>query len=494
MIDLTTRKAGVLMPVASLPDSHGVGCFGENAYSFIDLLNEGGYKLWQILPLNPLGFGHSPYQPFSSFAIDPIYLDLEALAKEGLIEKVPPFHENSEKILYEEVGPYKDHFARLAFSLDIKKNPKALDAFLKKETWVYNWAVFSMFKKRNSLASWEYWPKDMQEWIKTKPELKKKDLFDFQYEAWLQMKLYEQWNRLHDYANKKGVSIIGDIPFYVGFDSVDVWENQNCFLIDPATHQPTFIAGVPPDYFSATGQRWGNPIYDWDELTRTDFAFLENRILGNAKIYDVIRLDHFRAFDTYWKIPQSCPTAIEGAWIEAPGYAFFDSLLAKKKDLPLIAEDLGNLRPEVLTLRDHYEFPGMNVVEFTFTDAEVLKKTDLDYDRANSVVYLGTHDNDTMRGYFAKMNENEQDSWLNTLAALGFKTGSLNDKMIRYALKKKAVYAVFSLQDLLDLDSKARINVPGVIDDVNWTWRLTSLKPFNDRIVYLSQLNKEYGR
>jgi 4-alpha-glucanotransferase len=317
-----SRSSGLLLPVASLPGRHGIGSFNAEAYHFVDLLAAGGFKLWQILPLNPLGYGHSPYQPFSSFAFDDLYIDLDALTEEGYLEAVPPFHQDSDKILYEEVKAYKDHFLRLAYDAQMAKQPHCLEAFVLANPWVKDWAAFILYKKRNSMASWDTWPLAMQDWIKTRPAFLKNDLYDYNYEIWLQMTLYRQWDKLHSYANSKGISIIGDIPFYVGFDSCDVWANQSTFLLDQLTHQPSFIAGVPPDYFSKTGQRWGNPIYNWDLLAKTDFAFLENRILGNAKIYDIIRLDHFRAFDTYWKIPSSCPTAVDGAMDRSPRLCF----------------------------------------------------------------------------------------------------------------------------------------------------------------------------
>jgi 4-alpha-glucanotransferase len=486
-----SRSSGLLLPVASLPGRHGIGSFNAEAYHFVDLLAAGGFKLWQILPLNPLGYGHSPYQPFSSFAFDDLYIDLDALTEEGYLEAVPPFHQDSDKILYEEVKAYKDHFLRLAYDAQMAKQPHCLEAFVLANPWVKDWAAFILYKKRNSMASWDTWPLAMQDWIKTRPAFLKNDLYDYNYEIWLQMTLYRQWDKLHSYANSKGISIIGDIPFYVGFDSCDVWANQSTFLLDQLTHQPSFIAGVPPDYFSKTGQRWGNPIYNWDLLAKTDFAFLENRILGNAKIYDIVRLDHFRAFDTFWKIPSSCPTAIDGQWIEAPGYAFFDSLLAKKPELKakIIAEDLGDLRPQVLTLRDHYDFPGMNVIEFTFTDAEVVHKAGVDWNKENSVCYLGTHDNDMMKGFYEKLDEGNKRSWNDALNRLGFTNGTINERFIAYALSKKAGYAIFALQDILELGSEARINVPGIVDNINWTWRLLSFDRFAAKIDHLKELN-----
>jgi 4-alpha-glucanotransferase len=395
-----------------------------------------GFKLWQILPLNPLGYGHSPYQPFSSFAFDDLYIDLDELTEQGFIEAVPPFHQDSDRILYEEVKAYKDHFLRLAYEAEMKKNPKCLDAFIVNNPWVKDWAAFILFKKRNSMVSWEQWPLEQQNWIKTRPAFAEKDVYDYEYEIWLQMTFYRQWDKLHSYANSKGIEIIGDIPFYVGFDRAMFGriKRRSCSILKP------FSLPLSPEYRPIISRRpasvGATRSITGTLLAKTDFAFLENRILGNAKIYDIVRLDHFRAFDTYWKIPSSCPTAVDGAMDRSPGYAFFDSLLAKKPELKakIIAEDLGDLRPQVLTLSDHYDFPGMNVIEFTFTDAEVVHKAGVDWNKENSVCYLGTHDNDMMKGFYEKLDEGNKRSWNDALNRLGFANGTINERFIAYAL------------------------------------------------------------
>lgn len=471
------RRAGVLLPVASLPGAHGVGDFGKDAYDFVDSLHKGGFTLWQILPLNPLGYGHSPYQPFSSFAMDELYVDLFDLAEEGYLDHLPPFEPTPGKVSYERSREYKLPLLRKAFEAQMQKDPSCLEEFKEKEPWIKDFAAFMMFKRRDE-RSWDNWAD--RDWIKGRKPFAGKDKEDYDFEVWLQMTLYRQWGKLHAYALSKGIEIIGDIPFYVGFDSCDVWASQDSFLLDPSSKQPTFIAGVPPDYFSATGQRWGNPIYDWDKLVATDFAFIINRIVRNSKIYDYIRLDHFRAFDTYWKIPASCPTAIEGEWIEAPGYALFDRLLKAHPEIKIIAEDLGDLRPEVLTLRDHYNFPGMNVIEFTFDDDAIAKKPG--YDSANSVCYIGTHDNDTARGYFASLPSQQQESWRKALTEHGCRDLDIVDALISYCLNKEGRFAILSAQDILGLGTEARLNVPGIVNDVNWTWRLDSLSALCSRI------------
>ena len=477
------RKAGLLVPVASLPGGHGVGDFGQDCYDLIDSLAEGGFSLWQILPLNPLGYGHSPYQPFSSFAMDELYVDLFELSKRGLLKHLPSFEDGIRgKVSYEKSREYKLPLLEKAYEAEMEQDPHCLDQFVKDNPWIKDFAAFMMFKRIDS-RSWDNWVAENRDWIKKRTPFRGAKKKAYLFEVWLQMTLYRQWGAVHAYANSKGIKIIGDIPFYVGHDSCDVWANQDTFLLDPETNKPTFIAGVPPDYFSATGQRWGNPIYDWDKLAATKYFFIINRIAQNAKIYDIIRLDHFRAFDTYWKIPASCPTAIDGEWIEAPGYNLFDELLRQYPDIDIIAEDLGDLRPQVLTLRDHYSFPGMIVVEFTFDDDAILHEPG--YDATNAVCYIGTHDNATARGYYLSLSEEKQAEWRKALDEHGCEDNDVVDALISYCLNKPANAAILCAQDLLGLDDQARMNVPGIVDDVNWTWRMDSLTELKKRILSL---------
>jgi 4-alpha-glucanotransferase len=486
------RTSGVLCPVSSLPSDYGIGDFGEKSRIFVDLLARAGFKMWQVLPLNPLGYGHSPYQPFSSFALEELYVDLKALQKGGLIGEVASFEKDSAKVLYEAIRDFKAPYLQKAFETEMRKDPRCLEGFQSSHPWVTSWSLFMMNKRRNNLVSWVEWPQEQQEMINHPDALTLEEKAKASFEIWLQKTLYQQWRGLKKYANDKGIRLIGDVPFYVGFDSCDVWASQDSFLLDPLTKEPSWIAGVPPDYFSKTGQRWGNPIYDWPLLEKRHFSFIINRLERNGELYDVIRLDHFRAFDTFWKIPASCPTAIEGTWVEAPGYQFFDLFLKQCPSLEIIAEDLGDLRPEVLLLRDHYHFPGMNVIEFTFTDAEVLKKPG--YDKENMVAYLGTHDNDTLKGYFEKLPRETQEAWGKALDGKGIPKGDINERMVAYELSLPAGYAIFSLQDLLGLGSESRLNVPGVIDDVNWTWRLKDFSAFEGKAEHLQSLLGQYRR
>ncbi len=490
-MDKPNRAAGILCPVASLPNRFGVGDFGENARRFVDAVAEAGYRIWQILPLNPLGYGHSPYQPFSSYAIEELYVDLDELASRGLISRAPDFHKDDARIAYEEIRLFKFPYLKAAFHRETAKGYEVLEGFMREHPFVRDYGYFMANKRRHNMESWQYWSEEEKKMGIVHPEVKGEYAEAYYFEVWLQMTLYRQYQSLHAYANQKGISIVGDIPFYVGYDSCDVYSNPGLFLLDPDTLQPTSVAGVPPDYFSATGQRWGNPIYDWKKLEKTGFAFLDERLSRNAELYDIIRLDHFRAFDTYWKIPASCPTAVEGEWVLAPGYAFFDQLLAKYPGIDIIAEDLGDLRPEVLVLRDHYGFPGMNVVEFTFP--AYLNRSGEWADRENMVAYIGTHDNETAKGFLDGLDPAERARWEGALDRLSYR-GSLTRKLLGFLMGLKAKWAIVSLGDLLERDNSCRINVPGVIDDKNWTYREKDMEEVRKAVLDSRELLEKGGR
>lgn len=479
------RKAGLLLAISSLPSDYGIGDFGENCYKFIDDLKTSNFKIWQILPLNPLGYGNSPYQPYSSKAMDEIYISLDELKKMGLIQKTKKFNANKKAVDYEAVRAFKTPYFKEAYS-NFKKT-KEFNTFANQE-WVQNYAVFLTFKKNNNMNIWHEWPEEQRTWIKNK----KFDLTPFkeeiEYEIFIQFILYKQWMKVKKYANSKGIELVGDLPIYVGIDSVDVWENQLSFLLDD-DGRPIFIAGVPPDYFSETGQRWGNPLYDWQYLKRNNFKFWQERLEYNSKMFDYIRIDHFRAFDTYWKIPVECPTAIDGEWVEAPGYALFDTLLNNIPNLNIIAEDLGNLRPEVLELRDHYKLPGMKVTQFTFNP-----ETPFANDVENMVAYTGTHDNQTMLTWFASQTSSFKRKTKTFFKTHDYNYDSIVDNFLLFTLKSKAKFAILPMQDVLGLNAKSRLNTPGTVGNPNWQWKLTSFKEFEAKIPFLKEIIKESKR
>lgn len=461
------RMAGVLMPVASLPSGDGAGTFGKTAYRFLDFLADTGFKLWQVLPLNPLGYGNSPYQPYSSYAGDELYIDLELLEEEGYLpggrERLP----DSGRIDYDNARRYKLPYLLEAFrEFERQQREQAeFDNFCR-ESWVYPYAVFITLKKHNEMRCWNEWPREERDWILEKDLDLSPYEQEIRFQMFLQYLFHKQWSALKSYANQRGVLMMGDVPFYVGIDSLDVWQQRENFLLDEEG-RPAFIAGVPPDYFSATGQRWGNPIYNWKRMEETDFRFWIERLRYSAQLYDIIRIDHFRAFDTYWKIPASCQTAVEGEWVEAPGYAFFDRLFNELPDIWIVAEDLGDLRPEVLALRDAYDLPGMCVAEFYLPAPDSAKK--------NQVIYTGTHDNQTVTGWYHALDGDMREKVDRRLRREGRGGKNISYRMLHYVLHSSADYAVIPLMDLLELDDSARLNTPGTVGSPNWEWRLADL-------------------
>ncbi|MCI5773920.1 MAG: 4-alpha-glucanotransferase [Erysipelotrichaceae bacterium] len=470
------KKAGVLMPIASLPSLHGIGDFGKTSYEFVDLIARTGFKIWQILPLNPLGYGNSPYQPYSSYAMDELYISLELLKKAKLIKTIRAIDGKVDRIYYDKVRLYKKPYLEEAFSNF--KADAAYAAFLQSNPWVESYARFITLKKLNDNKCWNCWEKQT---------LTPEDEPHLAYERFIQYMLYQQWQQLKKYANKKGIMIMGDIPFYVGLDSNDVYDNKACFLLDKDNY-PSFIAGVPPDYFSATGQRWGNPIYDWEYLQQTDFKFWIERLSHTAKMFDIIRIDHFRAFDTYWKIKADCPTAIDGQWCEAPGYAFFDRLFEVCPDINIVVEDLGLLRDEVLILRDHYQFKGMHVIQFNF---DPKNQTELP---ENLIIYTGTHDNQTLRSWYAHSKASFKKHTQAFFKAHNYRYELMNDNFIAYALNSPCEYAIINFFDLLNKTDRYRINTPGTIGDPDWNPRIQSYDAYKEVISKYRRMIKKSER
>lgn len=474
------------MALSSLPGEHGIGDFGKTSYDFIDLIKKAKIKIWQILPLNPLGYGNSPYQSECGEAIDPIYISLEDLVKEGYLKDVKPFNKDAIRVEYDRVRKYKDNYLRLAFKNQKDTSNNEFIEFIKSNYWLENYAKFHVLFLKNNYLEWFNWDKDER----YDPYEHKYDYSEFKneilYIEWCQYIAFKQYLALKIYANKEGIIIMGDIPFYVGGMSSDVWSDQDEFLLDE-NDKFTFIAGVPPDYFSVTGQRWGNPIYDWDELKNENYAFWMNRFKEASKLYDVLRIDHFRAFDTYWKIPVTCPTAIEGTWEKGPGTALFDVLKNSDIKINIVAEDLGDLFPSVLALRDHYNFPGMYVLEFNFLNSscEIVK---------NQVVYTGTHDNDTLVGWYNSLKIEEQNQIKLKTKILKIKGETITQKFLNYAYFSVADYVIIPMQDLLSQDDYSRMNVPGTCVSPNWEYKLKDYNDFNEVIPIILKLNEESKR
>ena len=455
-------KRGILLAVSSLPGKYAVGDFSDEAFEFVKILKRNHVDVWQILPLNPVGYGHSPYQPYSSYVFDEIYINLEDLKKRGLIGHVNR-EPSKARANYELARKIKEKAIYLAFE-NFKKHHKNLNIlrkFLDENPYIQEYAEFISLKELNDGKSWNEWT------------IKKEDkMDDFVYlvekHAFAQMILFEQWDKIRKYANKNGIEIVGDVPFYVGYDSSDVYFHKESFLLDEK-YNPTKIAGVPPDYFCKDGQRWGNPIWNWDYLYRHEFKAMMDRLAYAADMYDIVRLDHFRAFDSYWQINPSCPTAVDGEWKFPDGYGFFNKLYEKYPKINLIVEDLGDLRPEVLVLRDHFKLPGMRELEFTIEDDELNNKR---IEVENMIYYTSTHDNETLLEWTTKLNKSTKEKLKKRMKELGMKGKNLTEKLVSYALHRKEKLVVIAVQDLLSMNKTHRMNEPGLVNEVNWTFKL----------------------
>ncbi len=473
------RRAGILHHISSLPSKHGVGDFGDNAYKFVDMLSTSGVKVWQILPLNPVGFGSSPYQPYSSFAGEDIYISLDKLVEMGLLESVEPFQENSTKVEFEQVRKYKETYYLKAYNNFIDKCEEFADEFKaffdENSYWLEMYSIFFSFKENNELRSWVHWDDEM----KFYPENRNVDLTpydnDIKYVQFKQFIFFKQWLELKTYASSKNIQIMGDVPIYVAEDSQDVWENKDMFMYNP-DYTLKYVAGCPPDDFAEDGQLWGNPIYNWDKLKEVNFEFLVNRFRTCKTMYDITRIDHFLGFDRYWRIPGDSTTAKNGQWIDAYGEEFFEELYKKYPDIKFVAEDLGDLRKESYELRDKFNLPGMKILMFSVKDDYIEE-----FLGENMIAYTGTHDNMTMK----QMIDTFTASQLNT-----FKTQyeNYNDEesvvwnYIDFVLNNDANMVIIPTQDILELGEEARFNVPSTIGDHNWTWKLSDFDQFSKAI------------
>lgn len=487
------RQTGILMPISSLPGNQGIGDFGKHTYRLIDAISKQHIRIWQILPLNPVGYGNSPYQPFSSYAGDEIYISVDTMADYGLLKQssIRNYNKFSEKVDYDGVRAFKAPYLKKAYKTFLKMQDtfaQEYQLFCSTAPWLYPYAVFITLKKHNQMASWTQWPKEQREWIRNRRFSLKEFEEEIRYEQFLQFIFYKQWNQVKAYANAHGVEIMGDLPFYVGLDSADVWQNQEDFLLDPQGN-PSHIAGVPPDYFSDDGQRWGNPIYNWKQMKKDHYDFWMERLAWNQQQYDIIRLDHFRAFDTYWKIPASCPTAKDGEWIMGPSYEFFDEVFRRFPEIRLIAEDLGDLRRQVGKLRDHYNLMGMNVISFEL-QPKLLKKPR----KEHIVLYTGTHDNDTLEGFYQLLTQNRRIALRRFFHNCGYDNRMFHELVIRYCLDSAADVVILPMSDILGLKSEGRLNTPGTIGSPNWEWKVKNLKEFYALLPKLGEWMQAGGR
>lgn len=469
------RNCGVLLPVSSLPSRYGIGGFSKEAYDFVDFLAMGGQTYWQILPLGPTGYGDSPYQSFSTFAGNPYYISLDKLVDEGLLTAEECAAEDSydteNYVNYEKIYHTRFKLLKKAFDRAEINEDNAYQSFMKEnEAWLTDYAMYMAIKDSLGGISWIEWDEDIK---LRKPEAmasyQKKLAEEISFYCYQQYLFAKQWKELKAYANKKGVKIIGDIPIYVAFDSADTWANPELFQLDEK-NIPIAVAGCPPDAFSATGQLWGNPLYRWDYHEKTGFAWWVRRMAHCYKLYDMVRIDHFRGFDEYWAIPYGDETAEFGEWKQGPGYALFAELKKQLGNKPVIAEDLGFLTPSVLKLVKKTGYPGMKILQFAFDSREESDYLPHNY-TSNSVVYTGTHDNDTVNGWIPAMSRRDL-AFAKKYTGVK-KTKDLCPALIKMALASVSDTAIIPMQDYLELGSEARINTPSTLGN-NWHWRMTA--------------------
>ena len=489
------RKSGILLPVSSLPSKYGIGTFSKEAYEFVDFLERAGQGFWQILPLGPTGYGDSPYQSFSTFAGNPYYIALEDLAEKGWLTK-----EECEEcdvggdngyVDYEKIYLSRFRILRKAYERSSIGKEEDFHRFQEENRfWLEDYGLYMAVKNSFGARSWTEWEEDIRvrkpEAVEAYKEKYKEEIEFYQFQQYLFAK---QWLALKAYANKKGIQIIGDIPIYVALDSADTWAAPELFQLDEEC-RPIGVAGCPPDAFSATGQLWGNPLYRWEYHKETGYEWWMRRIAYCYRLYDVVRIDHFRGFDEYYFIPYGDDTAEFGHWEKGPGYDIFKTMKEKVGKKPVIAEDLGYLTPSVLKLVKKTGYPGMKVLQFAFDDSE-----DSDYlthkYNSNAVVYTGTHDNDTTVGWYGTLNRRDRafaKRYLNIRS-----TKEIHWEFIRAALSSVADTAVIPMQDYLGLGAEARINIPSTLGD-NWKWRLKKGQLDEGLAKRIREMTKLYGR
>jgi 4-alpha-glucanotransferase len=472
------RAAGILLHPTSFPGNYGIGDLGENAYKVVDFLKSAGQTLWQIFPLGPTGFGDSPYQCFSAFAGNPLLISPDELKKENLLSsndlKSIPFFD-SHKIDFGRVINYKTNLLQKSFT-NFKKNGEDLSGSFEKfcrdnSFWLDDYSLFMAVKEYHGGILWREWDKTIAFRKAGSIEKWKGKLQDkIKYQKFIQFMFFKQWFKLKKYANENNIQVIGDLPIFIAYDSADLWANRNLFTINEDGTLNT-VAGVPPDYFSPTGQLWGNPLYKWDEMEKNNFFWWQKRFAQMFKLVDIVRVDHFRGFEAYYEIPGDAPTAETGKWVKAPGDNLFAVIKEKFGDIPIIAEDLGVITDEVKKLRDKYEFPGMKILQFAFGKNGDKNFLPHNYIK-NCVVYSGSHDNDTTRGFFENEKKTGSDIYEWAQKYLNYYGNDIRFAVILAAYSSVANTVIIPMQDILNLNSEGRMNFPGRAFG-NWTWRFT---------------------
>ena len=470
----TKRSCGVLLPLFSLPSEHGIGTLGRAAYEFLDFLAEAGQSWWQILPVGPAGSGDSPYQSFSSFAGNAYFIDLDMLVDDGLLTKSEvnaiKWGGSAEKVDYDALRKNRMPLLRTAARRGLAREDTEFEAFCRENArWLSDFALYMALKEHFNGSAWYEWPEDIRLHRIDAVEKYSRELReDVNFFSYVQYLFYGQWDTMRAYAQKKGIGIIGDMPIYVALDSADVWAEPEFFRLDKK-NVPVEVAGVPPDYFSADGQLWGNPLYDWDAMRRDGYGWWIRRVDGASRLYDALRIDHFRAFESYWAVPRGAESAKQGQWRPGPGMDLVGRLTAWFNNVRFIAEDLGVLTPEVHRLLNDSGLPGMKVLEFAFDPANLSDYLPHRYNE-NCICYVGTHDNNTLRGW---IDEEKPETLAFAREYLGIDNDAdLADAVLRAGMRSKAELFIAQMQDILGLGASARMNTPGTVGG-NWAWRMT---------------------
>lgn len=491
------RKCGVLLPVSSLPSKYGIGCFDKKAYEFVDALKEAGQSYWQILPLGPTSYGDSPYQSFSTFAGNPYFISLEALIEEGVLTKKEcdkvDFGTDATSVDYAKLYEGRMQLLRKAYERsNIYMDPEFRRFQEEEAWWLKDYALFMAVKKRFGGIPWSEWAEDIRlRWQNALDYYREEMYFEIEFQEYMQFKFRQQWMALKSYANEKGIQIIGDIPIYVAMDSADTWANPWLFKLDEK-NCPTQVAGCPPDGFSATGQLWGNPLYNWEVHRNSEYEWWIKRISNCFRLYDVVRIDHFRGFDEYYAIPYGESTAENGTWMPGPGMKLFQAIEKELGRPEIIAEDLGFLTESVLQMLKESGFPGMKVLQFAFDPSGESVYLPHRYSE-NCVVYTGTHDNDTTRGWYRTLDKESRDFAKEYMGVSRLDDDTLTWDFMRLAMGSAAQLCVTPIQDILGIDGSGRINMPSTLGG-NWTWQMEK-GAFDKKIVHkLYRMTQLYGR
>lgn len=490
------RSAGILLHPTSLPGKFGIGDLGPNAFHFIDFLKSAGQTLWQVFPLGPTGYGDSPYQCFSAFAGNPLLISPELLQQEGYLSesdlsKVP--EHDLHNIDFGTIIDFKTKLLKKAYA-NFKKSKSIKDEcheFCNKNSyWLDDYSLFMAAKEYHNGVLWTQWDpsiafrKDLKSW-----QNKLEDSIN--YQKFIQYTFNKQWNAVRNYAHEKGIKIIGDLPIFIAYDSADLWANKEQFSVRSDGSLET-VAGVPPDYFSETGQLWGNPLYRWKVMEKDNFAWWRKRIANLLGLVDIIRIDHFRGFDAYWEIPGDAKTAIHGRWVKAPGYKLFNAIKDELGELPIIAEDLGVITDTVEELRDHFGFPGIKILQFAL--GENGEKKFLPHNHIkNCIVHTGSHDNETTRGFLESEKKKHSGVFSWAQKYFNYHGEHMTFELIRECYKSVANIVVIPMQDILDLGNEARMNFPGKLGG-NWTWRFTWRQVHHELAGTLNEMTKMYER